>query len=96
MDWRLIQTGNTPKQRIALFLSLQQYRYGHSPQKAALALWKGHFSYDIGKLLFADIQRLNGDVSYISELQQREYLTHLLTALAQMQCHADSAGRRQS
>lgn len=96
MDWQLIQRGTSAQQRITLFLSLQQYRYAHSPQKAALALWKGHFGYDIGKRLFAEVEQLNGDVSFLQEPQVREYFNHLLKALALLQQHADNAHQRRS
>lgn len=90
MDWQLIQSAKSAEQRIALFLFLQQRRYGNPPNKAALALWKGYRSHDIGKRLYRDMLRLEGNVDQIDGSDVREYLTRLLTSLAILQTHADS------
>ncbi|WP_417760537.1 hypothetical protein [Shewanella sp.] len=96
MDWQLIQSAKSAEQRIALFLFLQQRRYGNPPNKAALALWKGYRSHDIGKCLYRDILRLNGNVAQVEDADVREYLTRLLTSLAILQSHAASSHQPQS
>lgn len=96
MDWQLVNKARGAEQRIAVFVSLQRFRYDNTPEEAALAVWKGYQCHDIGQQLFSDLSRLKDGVAQIMDLDARSYLTRLLKALTILEHLADQAGQPQS